>query len=679
MLFHEILGEALKERRMSLAALAAQVGRGERAVRYWASGERLPDDADFALLCRALGLDAPARAEARVALENALEAAREKKGRPGRKPAAAKGAPRTIPIPARCLGRDPELAALVAALLPPQGGTALILGDGGMGKTTLCRQAAHHQSVRDRFGPRRFEASLDTARNVADMQGAIATALGVDSAQSMPAILAHLRQAPALLLLDNLETPWEAETDAVETLLRELAQVPGLAICASIRGRQAPRWPDWGHQADLRPLNEEDSRRLFRRIAPRIRDDDPHLAPLLRELAGIPLAIELVARQAEPEEELIRIWQAWQATGTALAADERRGDHRHASLDRSIALSLASPRLGEPGRRLFRLLGDMPAGMAQAEQDALLGADAGTAARQLLVVGLAWPREGRLDLLPPIRRFATALHPPQAEERAAWVQHLLQVTADFEPDMWTRGANTINRLRPEIANLERAFEAAAGNAELRSTALAALWTYTTVCRFTGLGGQAIRALARTCANTGDRLGEANCIQRLAHIALARFDHDAARAGYAQAMPIYQEVGHRLGEASCIESLADIALARSDHDAARAGYAQAMPIYQEVGYRLGEANCIQGLADIALDRSDHDAARAGYAQAMHIHQEIGDKVGEAICLGWLGEVAAAQGNRDEARRLLGDAIAMFESVGSAGNVRWARGVMARLGL
>ena len=160
----------------------------------------------------------------------------------------------------------------------------------------------------------------------------------------------RLAQAPGLLLLDNLETPWDAEREKVEDVLVAVHRVSALALLASIRGNEPPAGLRWSRQRTMHPLEPPHDRDLFLDIAQDIRRDDPHLAPLLTELAGVPLAIELVAMQAAPGDTLAAIHAEWQRVGTALA--QRRGVA--SSRLTSLELSFASPRLGDPGRRLFR-------------------------------------------------------------------------------------------------------------------------------------------------------------------------------------------------------------------------------------------------------------------------------------------------------------------------------------
>ncbi len=668
-LFHERLqalldaGTAQGSAKWTVALFAKKTGFGERTVRSWLSGERVPEQPAFDAICEALFGKAPAEDGPYAELTQLWEAAREARtpGRPA-KPAPPPTTTTPIPRPDRCWGRDAELESLVATLTGGGPRTALILGDGGMGKTTLTREASHHAATTAAFGPRRFEAMLETATSAADMQAAIARALGCDPSHGLPAIRASLGSAPALLLLDNLETPWEAEAGEVEALLRALTELPGLALMASMRGAEAPRIR-WYHRPTLAPLAEPQARRLFLDIAHRIAEDDPLLAPLLRELAGIPLAVTLVAWQAEVDTSLSRIWGEWQRLGAAAASDTRPGNHRQASLPRSIDLSLASPRLGEAGRRLFSILGAMPAGMAEEDARALLGEAASEAMRQLRALALAQGDKGRIDLLPPLRRHAAAAYPPQGEDASAWALHLLGVTAGFEDIMLSRGRLATERLAPEIANLEAAFRLSGGDAAIRAKGLRASWCYGMVCERIGQGGVALRALAVACAAAGDRHGEANCMRSLAQIDLQRSDHAAARDGYQKALSIHREIGDRLGEANCIQSLAQIDLERSDHAAARDGYQKALPIHRDIGDRLGEANCIQRLAQINLQRSDHAAARGGYKQALTIFRDFGNRLGEANCIQSLAQIDLQRSDHAAARDGYQLALTIHRDIGS----------------
>ena len=522
-------------------------------------------------------------------------------------PPSATGPTPATPLlpPDRCLGRDTEIADLVATLTAPRPGAVVVLGGPGMGKTTLTRAVATHPEIAARFAERRWFVPLETAADAASLRTAVVLALDGNPADpaAFDHALATLGSAPALLVLDNLETPYDADTTAVRDTLRRLVGVPSLTLLCSYRG-QPPR---------RRPPSRTSRWCCRYRRTPRAacswswrHASAPTIRTLRRSCANSaacrwrsnwsPCAPRRTTRSRSCGTD-------WQRHGVELAKDPDQPEGRLTSLVRSIDLSWRSTRLHDEGRRLFRLLGALPAGMAREDRTALLGDDATEAARQLLAIGLAVSADGRLDLLPPVRGWAQRMAPATEAETDLWCRHYLGLITRLGADIGaTGGAAAVARLTPELPNLNAAF-AAALSAERRAVAVTAVNGLGELQAISGLGtSAALLALAGACSANDDASGDAVCRYAVARVAFYRSQHDAARAAYEQALPLYRQVGDVLGEANCIRSLGDIALARSDHDAARAAYEQALPLYRQVGDVLGEANCIKSLGDIALARS-----------------------------------------------------------------------------
>lgn len=566
--------------------------------------------------------------------------------------------------PLRCIGRDDDVTPLVDILIRDGDRIAvLVLGGPGMGKTTITREVASRPEVIAKFGHRRWFVELDTAPNAETLQQAIIVALGLDPASvRFDAALAKLGEAPGLLVLDNLETPWDGERQKVETVLTSLHRVPQLAVLASIRGNEPPAGVRWARQRTMHPLEAPHDAEMFLDIASDIKADDPELSPLLTLLGGVPIAIELVAQQAAPHDTLAAVHAEWQRVGSALA--KRRGVERSrlSSLEVSLELSFQSPRLTEAGRRLFCILGQLPAGMAPDDMKALLG-DAAFEARQgLLSTALAIEREDRLDLLPPMRDHAQRLHMPNEQDAELWQEHYLVLAREEGRRIgYSEGAKAVNRLIPELPNLDAAQRAALLRSQL-DKAVSPVESIAALMRMTGLGvPTTIRELAAACGTTGNREGEGRCYSSLGDIALERSDYAAARTFHERALPIHREIGSTHYEANCFFSLGEIALLQSDPIAARSNYEQAHSRYRQIGNVHGEANCINALGYVALKNLEYDAAQAAFDRALILFRRIGNILGEANSVMSIGDIAYARSDRVAARASYQEALVLYQRV------------------
>ncbi|KAJ7025645.1 P-loop containing nucleoside triphosphate hydrolase protein [Mycena alexandri] len=339
-------------------------------------------------------------------------------------------------------GRDSELED-ITSILPQSFAHVVILGTGGMGKTSLALAALHHPTVAEKYLNRYFVAchslisSADLARSIADHIGC------EKGGNTTKKITNRFSQAPpSLLVLDNFETPWEpmASRGEIEDLLSLLSEIPQLAILITMRGAERPGKIKWSRPflPPLKPLSDDAALETFMDIA-EDDHDEATMKQLLEVTGNLPLAVSLIAGIVA-DEGCEKTLSRWKTESTRLLSD---GYDKRSSLDISIMLSFSSARMTHEAQDLLSLLSMLPDGLRHSDlvQSDLPIPSVLAAKATLLQTSLAYiGKDQHLTALVPIREFVGSIHPPGSALKFALRQHFHKVL-----DIW----GNINILRTE--------------------------------------------------------------------------------------------------------------------------------------------------------------------------------------------------------------------------------------
>ncbi|KDO33555.1 hypothetical protein SPRG_19189 [Saprolegnia parasitica CBS 223.65] len=278
------------------------------------------------------------------------------------------------PMPSVFLGREMELHALCSAL--PSQRLLTIRGSPGIGKSTCALKVGHYLAERHVYEHGVFFVSARGVQSVESLEASIRSAVNADDASSsmvhapLSSVLHHV-----LLILDNMEDPYQANGVAVQSFLRQL-----LDACPQLRllltSRVAMQLPDEKIMS-LSRLSSVHAVRLFLKKAPRrlqeatdfyaapgVLEDQLRDHPLLAFLDGHPQAISLCASLLL-DKTLPELTQAMVSPDASASLPPLM-----ASLTVSVA-SLPSDDV----RNFFALQGLFPGGGLAMDFKAMLGAD----------------------------------------------------------------------------------------------------------------------------------------------------------------------------------------------------------------------------------------------------------------------------------------------------------------
>ena len=565
--------------------------------------------------------------------------------------------------PTPLVGREADIAALVATLARPGIRLVTLVGPAGVGKTRLAIQVA--AEVAAGFSAGAHFVDLSNVTDVAAVLPTVAGALGVREEAGRP-IAASLADALAplhlLLVLDNAEHL----VAAAPSLADLLTVCPGLHIMATSRGRFRVRAE---HVVPVQPLTTPGTNSRRRRLdeiaaTPAValfldrataadpafvltEDNAVDIAEICYRLDGLPLAIELAAARIgvlTPRALLARLDHRL----PLLVAGAPDLPARQRTLQDAIAWSVNL--LPPVERDVFARVSVFAGGFTLEAAEAVAGDIASDAAspeildavgslidKSLLTHTRSRTDDSRYGMLQTVREYGQLLLGQQGatddarQRHARWSAALVEEAERHltgpEQGRW------LDILEVEVDNVRAALDWAtrATDPNLRTLAL-----------------RLATDLWRFWVSRGDLSEGRDRLER----AIA-----AAEPGAPNLVQAHQNSGN-------------LSLDMGDYVRARRGYEISLDLSKAANDTAGIARALNGLGLVAGYVGEFAQSSAYHAEALALRRNLDDPVGLGNSLTNLGNIAKITESREESFALLNEALTVRRAHGDTGAVAYA---------